>query len=612
MQTENAGMKKNTKILSRAILSVLTFLFLQIFNAYHFYYIEQFQLFQNTFLYFKAYLSHPGGLVEYISHFIVQFYIVPYLGAFITTVFLVLIYVGTTKLILRKTNQKNLFVAPATVFLACLFISFDFNIFFQAILSFALCIGCLNVFVLMKDSLLKTVGTFIVVPILYWFAGPIAILFALAFCFHKLFGTNGNFVSRLLWLLLPVYTVFMAWVSYRFYFVGNLRLALLPDMYYQSQLKPGFLLYIPGLLLLFWIPVVALLSELRGFVMGHCFNCKNSAVFGVFLHRKYWLVGLQGIVVLFLFVQGFILFRDKDSYVVKKLDYFARNENWNRIVAVSQTTSIHNYLHLNYLNLALAQKKQLLKRMFEFTQKGSLSLQVPSEKKNLVYGVLSDINFCIGNIASSQQYAFEGCEMCSGGGNVRLMKRLVQTNLILGEYAVAEKYIKILEHTFFYATWASDQRKFLYNEKLCQKDSVLGEKMKCLPEKGSRYYTIGGPETLPLLVNINPTNESAREYFVAYLLLTKDVNLFLQSLSHYEQEGAISSPMPELFQQAVLAFYDKDPQTCKQFGISKNTIKLFKDYRQMALKTQNSSHKKEIMHKYFGSTYWYYLEFVSI
>ncbi len=588
-------MKRNYQIFIAAILFVLTFLFLQVFNAYHYYYIEQFQLFQNTFLYFKEYLTHPGGLIEYISQFWVQFFIVPYLGAFITTLFLILIYTYSSTFILRRSKHKHLFIAPASVFIACLYMSFDFNIFFQAILSFALCICCLNLIVSRKNQLFQIGCVILIVPLLYWFAGTIAILFAIAFCLHKLVLNNVNAVKRLLWIVLPFYAFFVAWFSYRFYYIGNLRLALLPDMYYQSQLAPGFLLYVPWGLLLFWLPVAAFFPEIT-----------DS------FKRRYWIVGIQGVLVAFLFLQGFILFRDRGSYVVKKLDFYARNERWDKIISISQKTSIHNYLHLNYLNLALAEKKELLNKMFAFTQKGSFSLQVPSEKKNLVYGVLSDIHFCTGNIASAQQYAFEGCEMCSGGGNVRLMKRLVQTNLILGEYAVAEKYIKILEHTLFYRKWASEQRKFLYNDMLCSEDDVLGEKIKCLPEKGSRYFTIGGPETFHLLVNISPVNSTAREYFIAYLLLTKDMGHFLKDLSKYVKDGVISSKLPELLQQAVLAYYDKYPEICKQFRISQNTIKLFKGYRQMALRNQYNTHKKMIMYRNFGSTYWYYLEFVSI
>lgn len=48
-----------------------------------------------------------------------------------------------------------------------------------------------------------------------------------------------------------------------------------------------------------------------------------------------------------------------------------------------------------------------------------------------------------------------------GYGNPRMLKRLVQTNLIYGAYPVAEKYIRILENTFYYKDWAKSQRKFL-------------------------------------------------------------------------------------------------------------------------------------------------------
>ena len=70
---------------------------------------------------------------------------------------------------------------------------------------------------------------------------------------------------------------------------------------------------------------------------------------------------------------------------------------------------------------------------------GVEGLIVPWNKQEHVSCLLSDVYFTMGAIASSQEMAFEAFVSAMGDGNPRMLKRLVQTNLIFGDYPVAEK-----------------------------------------------------------------------------------------------------------------------------------------------------------------------------
>jgi len=588
-------MKKYSKAFRVTLLFIVTFLFLQEFNAYHFYYIEQFQLFRTTFLYFLDSVFHPGGFMEYLSHFLVQFFIVPYLGAAIETIALLFIFIISSKLFLRQEKSKLFFIAPATVFLSCLFTCFNFNIFFQGLLSFLLCIYCLHIFISAKDSLLRNIFVFVTVPLLYWLAGPVSVLFAVCFFLNELF--TGENKKRIGWLFLPVFACLVSWLAVRLSFTGSFRAGFLPDMYYQTKLSPPFLIYIPWLLLLIWISVATFLPKFN-------FSGKKS-------YRAIG-IGIQFLLLILFFWQGIVNFGDRASYEVKKLDYYARNCQWDRIITASEGKNMHNYLHINYLNLALAEKGCLLEKMFRFNQKGTSSLEVSRQRNNILSALMSDINFSIGDIASSQRYAFEGYETSSGGGSGRLLKRLVQTNLIYGEYAIAEKYIRILERTLLYRKWATSQRQFLYNDSLCRKDPLLGEKIKCLPPRDGREFTTGGPETLKVLTDINPANKTAQDYFFAYLLLSKDMKFFSDFFSQYEQKGMLPSQLSEPVQQALLMCYESQSGIWKEKGISEKTIGQYKAYKFLFMKCRNNPDKKEIMQKEFASTYWFYFQFINI
>ncbi len=584
-------MEKSEKILA-LLLFVVTFLFLQSFNAYHFYYMEQFQLFLTTPSYFFESISHPGGAMEYLSHFLVQFFIFPYLGALIEAFTLTLVFILTSTLFARLGNNRILFLAPASVFLSCLIACFDSNFYFQGILSFLFCLGFLLVFTSGRTSAVVNSLAFVSVPLLYWLAGPVSMLFAVSFFLIRL--VNGKDKTRFYWLLLPVFASLISWLAVRYALIGEFRISFFPDFYYQHIFRPKLVIYLSWIFLLAWIPVVPFVG----------------ATYVIKKRKVYISAATQAVILLFLLWGGIVKYREWNFYGIKKLDYYERNEQWNKIILELKGKNVHNYLYQNYLNLALAQEGNLCSDVFHYSQNGSSSLMVSPEDKRATAPLLSDICFCIGDIASSMQYAFEGNESCPRGYSGRLLKRLVQTNLIYGEYAVAEKYIHILEHTLFYREWATSQRRFLYNDPLCRKDSLIAAKRECLPVQGSRDFGTAFPEILRILIAVNPSNKQAEDYLLVFCLLSKDLKSFSDFLfrSGHDETNIVS--LPASFQQALLIYYESQPGKWKEKGISDETIRQYRDYKSLFIRNSRDPGLKLLMQKQFASTYWFYYQFI--
>jgi len=425
--------------------------------------------------------------------------------------------------------------------------------------------------------------------VLYWIAGSVSVLFAVCVALIELFRDGRVKLKSFYWLLLPVFALFISWLAVRYSFSGDLRMSLLPDMYYQPLSKPKLLTYIPWILLIIWITIAPLYGKIK-----------------VLRKTNYLLAGIQTLLIILLIWKGIEKYGDRNFYEIKKMDYFARKGQWNRIIDESRDGNIHNFLLLNYVNLALAQKGCLCSNMFNFPQNGIEGLIISSKRELLLTPFLSDINFCVGNIALSQKFAFEGNEGCSGLGSGRLLKRLVQTNLIYGEYAIADKYIRTLEHTFFYHKWAVDQRRFLYNDSLCMKDPVLSEKSKYLPAQGGRDFAINFLQTIKRLTEINPSNRAAQEYLLASYLLLRDLDSFSDLLYEYDKKGMITAPLPFIFQQALLIEYELHPEKSKIKGITVKAARLLKSYKLLYRNNCKSNNIKEIMRKQFGSTYLFY------
>ena len=80
--------------------------FLQHYYAFHFFYIEQSQLFLCTTDYLFERLAQPGGFTLWLAEALVQFFVHPFVGAIATSALLTGIGIATQRLIRRVGPKK--------------------------------------------------------------------------------------------------------------------------------------------------------------------------------------------------------------------------------------------------------------------------------------------------------------------------------------------------------------------------------------------------------------------------------------------------------------------------------------------------------------------------
>ena len=79
---------------------------------------------------------------------------------------------------------------------------------------------------------------------------------------------------------------------------------------------------------------------------------------------------------------------------------------------------------------------------------------------------MSEVTLQLDMVAVSQRSAFEAMEAIPNGNkSARALRRLVETNLVTGQYEVASKYIAILERTSFYRGWAQKMKDLIEDPK---------------------------------------------------------------------------------------------------------------------------------------------------
>lgn len=566
------------------------FAFLQMCFEYHFYYIEQSQLFLFSEAYIRNKLLLPGGFSMLVAEFLVQFFIRPYVGALVTAALLTGVGVCTAGIVKRIAPVSGLFILYVLPMLALLFMHFDFNYRVQGTVCYLMMMALLCGYMRIRNDLFRLVAGCVLVPVLFWLAGSIAVLFAGMVClFEGLRKTPKWYISLIgvaEVLLLGVGTVY-------FSLMGEYRWVFGPDLYYHYTLHPKEIIYYSWICL----PLV--------FLVAFFIRNKNS------LSGKKWRAGISCIAQLAMIAAvlwwGMPKYSDAKTLKLKKLDYFARTEQWDKTIEECKG-KLTNFLYMCHLNMALANKGELSDKMFNFDQRGPQGLLVQWNKSENISCMLSDIYFTMGATASSQEMAFEGYVSAMEDGNPRMLKRLVQTNLIYGTYPVAEKYISILEKTYAYRDWAQSQRKYLYNDEVVESDPILGTRRRMLPDRNSLAMIKGLAGDLALFLEKGPANSAALQYLGAMYLLAKDLEGFKALVEKYY--GTEFLPvLPVHFQEAVIVMSEKESDYWKRFNVSETIVARFTDYKKQVLANRNNSAIAGLLNRSYGNTYWFYFMF---
>ena len=566
------------------------FAFLQMCFEYHFYYIEQSQLFLFSEAYIRNKLLLPGGFSMLVAEFLVQFFIRPYVGALVTAALLTGVGICTAGIVKRIAPVSGLFILYVLPMLALLFMHFDFNYRVQGTVCYLMMMALLCGYMRIRNDLFRLVAGCVLVPVLFWLAGSIAVLFAGMVClFEGLRKTPKWYISLIgvaEVLLLGVGTVY-------FSLMGEYRWVFGPDLYYHYTLHPKEIIYYSWICL----PLV--------FLVAFFIRNKNS------LSGKKWRAGISCIAQLAMIAAvlwwGMPKYSDAKTLKLKKLDYFARTEQWDKTIEECKG-KLTNFLYMCHLNMALANKGELSDKMFNFDQRGPQGLLVQWNKSENISCMLSDIYFTMGATASSQEMAFEGYVSAMEDGNPRMLKRLVQTNLIYGTYPVAEKYISILEKTYAYRDWAQSQRKYLYNDEVVESDPILGTRRRMLPDRNSLAMIKGLAGDLALFLEKGPANSAALQYLGAMYLLAKDLEGFKALVEKYY--GTEFLPvLPVHFQEAVIVMSEKEPDYWKRFNVSETIVARFTDYKKQVLANRNNTVIAGLLNRSYGNTYWFYFMF---
>ena len=514
---------------------------------------EQYQMFLFDIGYFLERIVQPGGLADYISEFLVQFYYMPVLGGTIIALLLMSIQAISWGL-MKQYGMKAVFpgyllsFVPSIV-LWCAMGDQNLLLSFVVALSGALLMGWIhNRF---HNRLVKVVFELVSTALVYWFLGPVVFLYAALMIGDTLMKgkQNGHILSSLgysacllkltvAWILLttqslqyPLYRIFSGLNYYRY---------------------PGTVSPLP-LGVMIWTVVVVFFGMVPD---GHAWikKLQQSKVVMVLAYVLVIVASWFGIKASF----------DEMTYDLIDYDFLVRTEQWDKIIEKAEKKPATTPLSVSCVNLALSQKGMLADRLFAFYQNGGEGL-FPTFTRDMISPVsTAEIFFRLGMVNDAERYMFEAQEAIPNyRKSARLTRRIIECEIINGNYQVAAKLLRRLQKTLFYSNWANQMMALLGNEKAINRHPIYGKLRKYREKKQDFLFSDREMDQMLGLLFLNDNhNRMAYEYLMCYELLQRDLEKFVQ---YYPLGRFVGyDHIPRSFQEILIGNWMKthsDPRT---------------------------------------------------
>ncbi len=573
------------------VLGVIIWAFFGIYYRHHLHYQEQLQLFLFNWEYFVEKISRPGGLAVYLANFITQFFYHSSLGALLISFLLVILRTQISMIsydISKKLVYALLTCVPSLLFAILLC---DENVHLSGLIAVLFNLYGVIIYKRINSNTARTVYLLIMIPFLYGLFGYAVFTFP-ALCLFMEWTIIRTYKKSSLLIITIACIAIMALCPFIIKMIlpqyPISRFWLAGDYYRLVTINYPFILYV-----LLSVVIVPLLFKWLP-------NPKKSK--GKII--------TQILQLLFLFITIdwlFAIAADWEKEELMGYDYYVRTEKWNNIIDKANKRSPDSPQTVAALNLALSKKDYLGDYMFYYFQNGADGL-IPNHTVDFILPLMiGETYYHMGLVNSAQRFIFEGMESIPDyQKSSRCLQRLAETNLINGNYEVAEKYLRILQNTLFYRDWANQVISFLRDENRINTHATWGRLRKFNLQNDYLFINEDKEFLFKQLFIHNPENKMALEYLLGLNLLNKDLNHFKENIQTGIKKRSYDK-IPIIYQQA-LVYLENVVGSNADFSeyISSEVREQYENFQKSCSATVGN---EGTIRRNFGNTYWYYLLF---
>ena len=566
---------KYARLAMPMLLAVAAWLFFGVFYRWHLLYFEGNQLFLWTADYARENIERLGGLGEYVTRFLVQFYHLPLLGGAIVALLLVALQQGMQRVIQRATSSNTLWPLSyvPSIYYWALLCNEDYTP--VGLLALAAAVWAAVGIARINNGWLRSTATLVGLVALWLAVGGAAVVALVAVVAIEL-ATKRDWrvltsavltaaTVAVIWRIHPWHLSNLLMVTGGTYFV---HLDVDVESFYKLWAATAAAMIVPIVVARFvreWINVVALVAVIVA----------SAATL-----PKYY-----------------------DANGEDTMAYYCltRNGRWNEVIERARKHGPQTRPAMICLNLSLVMTGQSGERLFDFPQYGPAGLFMTYEEDLIFCG---EVLFNLGFINESQRYAYEMMVTYSYlQRSAFTMTRLAETNMIAGRDEVARKYLNALKHTLFYHSWAENLLELMDTPKAIDEHRLYGKLRRNQPVKNFPFFSAKFDKMLEEMVDQRPNNREAYEYLMAFYLLYKNVDAFAERLI------IPTKGLPRAYEEAfvMLCRINRVNPATLPANINRATFERLERYIRAY---DMSGNNPEVMDKDWGRSYWFYTNFI--
>lgn len=547
-------------------------------------------------------LLHYRGFVNYISSLFVELCYYPIVGALSLAIAVTVLLASITALYGHRVQSTLvdylLFVSTLLVVVAIVATyNFELSFVFSLLLSLLLANIFISIFKKGKrTTLLLLIMLLLAVPsyVLLGGAGYLLLIFAVVVSIPRVADNKRNaFLCILALLGLAIFVPFLS--SFILY-----PLSPLPNLYFSELVEDAYT-----------NPKVTLLYRLLAALFVLMAINRIYRLSFLHINKKLVSYSLGGVCVVIVACASFFIV-NKEKRARIELDWLAYNRQWESVLNTKLTGDDgDSRVDLFYKNRALAASDGLVSNAFIYSQKygeGGLYINRGLERSFLM--PTSDLYYQLGFINEARHFAHEAFSVFEA--NARVLRRLVEVNIINGNYVAASKYIMLLKKSPVNRKWAKTQELLINSPEALKKCNAYTEKIDNLPTED--FFSA----STNLLVNLehindqNKCNKVAFEYLVSSYLFNHNIAELLNLVPQFREYGY--AELPQSIQEAILIYVAKTGDNVLDlagYKLSDNVKRLFSNYSRDYMAYRKGEKSQAYMKKEYASSYCYYIHFVS-
>lgn len=566
-----------------------------VFSFFWFYYPGEYVLIANqdnkmffaSLEHFLSFLDRPGGVLEYLGHFLTQFLRFRLAGAIILSGIVTSAYFTTNGLIKRASGKKEMLIIAMITPLLLVGMHNYYPHQIHHSLGFIIAIAMAAVSPEVQAK--RRVFYAITIPAMYFMCGGYLWFYCVLVLAAYFTGKKKlEFEIILLTLLYPALLVI---ISAKFIYLHPIKQLFFSPLPIEQSYPIAQLPYI----FVVWVILLIIFTRLK-------LEWKLLKSGWRFIPETIFL--LPGIFLILNFTYNK---KNDEFFSIEKL---AVKEDWDGLLDYVDRHPSSNLFGTFYTNLTLVNKGMLCSSLFNYPQPfGTRGLCFEWEAKTEILKRGSDFFWAINFVNEAHHWAFES--MIVEGFTQRNLKRLIQTELVRGNYIVAQKYTSLLERTLFDRKIAYHYNQFIDNPEAIRKDGELGSRLNTT--FNSDFFTDGIDleKNLKSVIANDPVNRPAFEYLMALLMLEKQVDEIASFLPDYM--NLTDGNLPRLLEESLLVYNLLHREEILQdIQVSQNTISRFENYFNILRQSRDQNEAARTLYPAYKNSFWFHMNFTTI